>query len=290
MWNTRPTRNRPVRGTNRPSAPLSATARTMGSPSRTSRRRASSLPIATAGSARASRGSRRARRRGRYASRSETVRSAAGSIPLRTASAPSGSPPSWRRRSGRSRAPSLAPAAPSRVACSTAAGSRSPPEASERPRPPHWRRSACRGSRSDSPRAGPSPRPGRPRRARSRRSRGARPRRRASTGASGGSGGPPRAAATSLAALLHRVRNGSNSTLASWGPGAASGWNCAVRIGSVRCRKPSSVPSFRFLCVASSSAGRVAGVDGEPVVLGRDRRRAPTRGPAPGGWRRGART
>src|SRR6185369_15465402 len=32
---------------------------------------------------------------------------------------------------------------------------------------------------------------------------------------------------------------GSNSTLASCGPGEASGWNCTARIGSVRCRNPS---------------------------------------------------
>ena len=40
--------------------------------------------------------------------------------------------------------------------------------------------------------------------------------------------------------------NSEKSPCASRGPGAASGWNWAARIGSVRWRKPSSVPSFRL--------------------------------------------
>ena len=64
---------------------------------------------------------------------------------------------------------------------------------------------------------------------------------------------------------------GSNRTLASCGPGAASGWYCTARIGSVRWRNPSRVWSFRFQCVGSIEAGSVAAVHGESVILRCDR-------------------
>src|SRR5262249_4056613 len=59
-------------------------------------------------------------------------------------------------------------------------------------------------------------------------------------------------------------RNFSKSTFASCGPGAASGWNCAARIGRGRGRNPSSVPSFKLRCVASTSAGSVSASTAKP--------------------------
>src|SRR6186713_2737049 len=51
---------------------------------------------------------------------------------------------------------------------------------------------------------------------------------------------------------------------ASFGPGAASGWYCTEKTGASRCRKPSTVPSLRLMCVTSTFEGRLSGSTENP--------------------------
>ena len=48
------------------------------------------------------------------------------------------------------------------------------------------------------------------------------------------------------------------------GPGEASGWYCTENTGRVLWRSPSTVPSYRFRCVTSTSAGNDAGSTAKP--------------------------
>ncbi len=62
-------------------------------------------------------------------------------------------------------------------------------------------------------------------------------------------------------------RNCSKRYRLSRGPGEASEWYWMERMGSSRCRRPSTVPSFRFMWLTSSPSSQGVGVDRIAVVL-----------------------